>query len=297
MEDKEDIQEFYQRIKYQPREIIRYSQPHINVFERAACKSNHPYSRRDFYKVTLVLGEGQLDYADKSIYIKQPALMFTNPLIPYYWKNISTEQTGWFAIFNEAFVKQRDEFLTDLPMFQPGHDKVYFPDNISVREIAGLYQKMMTENESNYVYKQNVLRDYLHLIIHYAMKLEPAKNYEQTKNAASRITSLFLELLERQFPIDSMQNGLRLTSANDFARQLCVHTNHLNRAVKEITGKTTTAHITSRITLEARELLLHTDWPVSEIAYCLGFEYPAYFNNFFKKSTGITPKEARMKIV
>jgi AraC-like DNA-binding protein len=297
MEAKEDIQEFYQRIKYQPREKIRHSQPHINVFERAACKGGHPYSRRDFYKVTLVLGEGQLDYADKSIYINRPALMFTNPLIPYYWKNISEEQAGWFCIFNEAFIKQRDELLTDFPMFQLGHDKVYFPDDASVQEIAGLYQKMMTESESSYMYKQDVLRNYLHLIIHYALKLEPAKNYGPTQNAASRITSLFLELLERQFPIDSMQNRLRLTSANDFARQLSVHTNHLNRAVREITGKTTTEQIAGRITLEARELLIHTDWPVSEIAYCLGFEYPAYFNNFFKKSTGITPKEMRTKIV
>jgi AraC-like DNA-binding protein len=156
---------------------------------------------------------------------------------------------------------------------------------------------MMTESESSYMYKQDVLRNYLHLIIHYALKLEPAKNYGPTQNAASRITSLFLELLERQFPIDSMQNRLRLTSANDFARQLSVHTNHLNRAVREITGKTTTEQIAGRITLEARELLIHTDWPVSEIAYCLGFEYPAYFNNFFKKSTGITPKEMRTKIV
>jgi AraC-like DNA-binding protein len=34
---------------------------------------------------------------------------------------------------------------------------------------------------------------------------------------------------------------------------------------------------------------LHTDWGVGEIAYSLGFEYPTYFNNFFKKHTGTTP--------
>ncbi|MUP39466.1 helix-turn-helix domain-containing protein [Labilibaculum euxinus] len=297
MEKREDLNEFYNRIKYKPDQELVLSRPHINVFERSACTGPLTYSRRDYYKITLILGEGRLDYADKSIYIDRPALLFSNPLIPYNWQNISKEQTGWFCIFNEFFVKQRDELLTDLPMFQLGHDKVYFPDENAVKEIADLYRKMMVENEGSYIHKQDVLRNYLHLIVHYALRMEPAKNYEQTQNAATRITSLFMELLERQFPIDSMQNQLRLKSANDYACQLSVHTNHLNRAVKEVTGKTTTEHIAGRIIIEASELLVHTDWPVAEIAYCLGFEYAAYFNNFFKKATGITPKEARLQIV
>ncbi|WP_025866318.1 helix-turn-helix domain-containing protein [Prolixibacter bellariivorans] len=247
--------------------------------------------------MTLILEEGQLDYADKSIHIDRPALLFSNPMIPYNWQSLANNQAGWFCIFNEPFVKQRDELLTDLPMFRLGHEKVYFPNDTSVKEIADIYRKMMEENEGTYVYKQDILRNYLHLIIHHALKTEPVRNYEKTQNAASRITSLFLELLERQFPIDSMQNQLQLKSAGDFARQLSVHTNHLNRAVKEITGKTTTEHITSRIVIEANELLVHTDWPVAEIAYCLGFDYSAYFNILFKKATGMTPKEARMKIV
>ncbi|BAX81278.1 helix-turn-helix domain-containing protein [Labilibaculum antarcticum] len=294
MEKSEDLNAFYDRIKYKPDEELSLSKPHINVFERSACTGPLTYSRRDYYKLTLILGEGRLDYADKSIHIDRPALLFSNPLIPYNWQNISKEQTGWFCIFNEFFVKQRDELLTDLPMFQLGYDKVYFPDENSVKEITDLYRKMMAENEGSYIYKQDVLRNYLHLIVHYALKMEPAKNDAQTQNAASRIASLFMELLERQFPIDSMQNQLKLKSANDYACQLSVHTNHLNRAVKEVTGKTTTEHIAGRTIIEAKELLVHTDWPVAEIAYCLGFEYPAYFNNFYKKATGMTPKEARL---
>jgi AraC-like DNA-binding protein len=53
--------------------------------------------------------------------------------------------------------------------------------------------------------------------------------------------------------------------------------------VKQVTGKSTTTHIAERIITEAKALLLHTDWTVSQIAYALGFDYPTYFNNFFKK--------------
>ena len=72
-----------------------------------------------------------------------------------------------------------------------------------------------------------------------------------------------------------------------------MHVNYLNRAVKEVTGKPTTAHISGRILSEAKALLQHTDWNISDIAYSLGFEYPTYFNNFFKKMTGTNPKSVR----
>jgi len=40
-------------------------------------------------------------------------------------------------------------------------------------------------------------------------------------------------------------------------------------------------------------LLRQSNWSITEVAYCLGFEYAAYFNNIFKKQTGITPKSYR----
>lgn len=293
MNKREDISGFYERIDYPAAERIRADKPHINVFERASCIRAIPFRRRDYYKVTLILGAGRLDYANQSINIDRPALVFSNPMIPYNWSPHSTDQQGWFCIFNQAFVQQRDGLLNDLPMFQIDTDKVFFPDADSVDEIAAFFKAMMRENMENYSHKDDILRNYLHLIVHHALKIQPARNYDRDLNAAARIANLFLELLNRQFPIDSRQNMLQLRSAKDFAQQLSLHTNHLNRVVKDFTGKTTTEHIAARILLEANDLLRNTDWPVSEIGYCLGFQYPGYFNSFYKKHTGTTPNELR----
>ena len=73
--------------------------------------------------------------------------------------------------------------------------------------------------------------------------------------------------------------------------------NHLNRCVKEITGKSTTTVISERLVSEAKSLLQHTDWNIAEIAFALGFEYPTYFNNFFKKMTGSNPRSFRLQEV
>jgi AraC-like DNA-binding protein len=106
-----------------------------------------------------------------------------------------------------------------------------------------------------------------------------------------------MELLERQFPIESPNRPLSLKTAKDYAENLSVHVNYLNRSVKEVTGKTTTTHISERIVNEAKAILQHTKWSISEIAYALGFEYPTYFNNFFKKQTGASPSSVRLEKV
>lgn len=302
MSHTESIQEFYRRVpQANPTDLSLNNAGigHFNVFERNSCYKKTPYSRRDFYKVSFIIGTGRLHYADKWIEIDRPALLFSNPMVPYSWEAISESQLGWFTLFTETFVHpaERKDFLQDSPLFKIGANPVYFVNEQQQKELSMIFKKMMTEIESDYPHKYGILRNYLHLVIHEAMKMQPAETFERQTNASARITSLFMELLERQFPIDTPENALRLKTANDYAQSLSVHANHLNRSVKEITGKTTTEHISARITKEAQALLNHTNWNVSEIAYSLGFEYPAYFNIFFKKQTGLTPGNVRARAV
>jgi AraC-like DNA-binding protein len=125
--------------------------------------------------------------------------------------------------------------------------------------------------------------------------MQPASDIaeKQTPNASQRIANLFLELLERQFPIDENHRQLSLRSASDYAKQLNVHVNHLNRAIKDTTEKTTSQIIAERIVQEAKILLKHSAWTVSEIAYSLGFTEVTHFNNFFKKHISLSPLKFR----
>ena len=255
-----------------------------------------PYNRRDFYKVALLQGTSKLMFADRDVEINRPALVFSNPLTPYAWEPITKEQPGYFCLFKEEFLKENDrtESLQNSPLFKIGSNPVFFLDDKQVDYITDIFRKMLTEVGTEYVYKYDLLRNYLNLIIHEALKMQPNETNFNHKNAAERIASLFLELLERQFPIDSPQQAVKLKTASDFAKALSVHVNHLNHAVREVTGKTTTVHISDRLLVEAKALLKHTDWSITDIAFSLGFEYSTYFNNFFKKKTGLTPKLAKV---
>jgi AraC-like DNA-binding protein len=103
-----------------------------------------------------------------------------------------------------------------------------------------------------------------------------------------------VELLERQFPVESTRQRIAFRTPAQYADQLAVHVNHLNKVLKETTGKTTSALIAERIAQEGRALLKHTDWTIGEIAWCLGFDELPHFINFFKKHVRLTPRTYRI---
>lgn len=257
------------------------------------------YSRKDFYKICLTTGKSVIHYADRSFEEEGTILFFGNPHIPYSWETLSTTYVGYTCLFSEEFFKasDRSESLQHSPLFKIGGTPILKITDEQRQFLNTLFQKMIEEQKSDYTYKDDLIRNYINLIIHEALKLQPSEHYDQHKNAASRLTSVFLELLERQFPVESADKPLQLKTAQDYASALHVHVNYLNRAVKEVTGKSTTTHINDRIVSEAKALLQHTSWNISDIAYALGFDYATYFNNFFKKLTGTNPKALRMQEV
>lgn len=260
-------------------------------------KTASPYIRRDFYKITLFKGISRLHYADTGILIDRPALTFSNPLVPYSWEPISDHWNGFYCQFTEEFmnIHERNNLsFQDSPLFKIGGNPVCFLSEEQYANVESLFRKMIEEEATDYVHKYEVIKNYVNLIIHEALRMQPATPVSRPTSAAVRITMSFMELLEKQFPVLSPSQALELKTAGDYAKNLAIHVNHLNHAVRDVTGKATTVHIRERIIAEAKLLLRNTDWSIADIAYALGFDYPAYFNNFFKKQTGMTPRSAKL---
>lgn len=292
------LEDFYRlKTDYLPANL-RQDIGHFNVLRLddfmgpRACKV--PYSRKDFYKITLVTGRSNYHFANKTIELRGHALFFANPQVPYHWEPLDDAQTGMFCIFTEGFLqRQLGSSPQELPMFRPGGQPIYFLTDEQATALRQLFEKMLTELQADYAYKYDLLRAYTIELLHSALKLQPATTLYHDSTAATRIASLFTELLERQFPIESPGQRVRLRTAEAFAGQLAVHVNHLNRALKQVTGKTTTQLIAARLVQEGHALLKHTPWQVAEISNCLGFEEPAHFSNFFRKQTGVAPSAVR----
>jgi len=297
MSKVETIEEFYRsKFDWMP-DNIRNEIWHFNVFKLDPFVGDQAkpmtYRRRDYFKVMLSIGNSHVHFADQVIEVKKQALTFANPQIPYKWEHTDQIRSGIFCLFNHHFFHQYGN-LSQYSVFQPERTHVFELTDDQVNEVNQYYQRMFAEINSDYIHKYDVLRTLVFELIHYAMKMQPSAGiYKHPVNASQRISTLFLELLERQFPIDDIHQTLNLRSPSDFAKQLNVHVNHLNRAVKEISEKTTTQIIADRILQEAKILLRHSAWPVSEIAWTLGFTEVTHFNNFFKKHVMQSPLKFR----
>lgn len=271
---------------------------HFNIFkvEDLALPAHKPvaYSRRDFFKVSLVTGRSKIHYADQTMNVDGSVLVFTNPMIPYFWERLSETHTGYVCIFTEAFFSHFGN-IKDYPVFQSASNGVLTLKENEVNIYNNLFSSILNELNSEYIFKYDLIKSLLLQVIHGAQKMQPTiGNPLSASTGAERISGLFIELLERQFPIEVNTQVVRLNTPADFARQMNIHVNHLNKALKETTGRTTSQLIQERVLQEARILLKSTTWSVNEIAWCLGFEEPNHFSTYFKGHTGLTPKHFRL---
>ncbi|WP_419802769.1 helix-turn-helix domain-containing protein [Mucilaginibacter sp.] len=297
MEKPETIEEFYKAKLNKVPDNLKKEIGHFNVFKLddfvGPRPKPTPYSRKDFFKISLIFGKNKVYYADKVIEIKKQALFFANPQIPYTWEAAGEEQSGFFCVFTPSFFHNFGS-LTDYSVFQPIGNPVFELTDEQADEFKQIFQRMFIEISSEYVHKYDLLRNLVFEIIHKAVKAQPAEREASKQiDGSNRILLLFLELLERQFPIEDSRQRVQLKSASDFANQLSVHVNHLNKALQKTTQKSTSEIISERLLQEAKILLKHTQWNISEIGYTLGFKEVTHFNNFFKKHSNLNPTQFR----
>lgn len=77
------------------------------------------------------------------------------------------------------------------------------------------------------------------------------------------------------------------------AKDLYINRSYLSTRFKKETGEALSAYIRKQQIERAKEYLKNTDKSILEISTYLGFSSQGYFQNVFKKHTGMTPKDFR----
>lgn len=122
--------------------------------------------------------------------------------------------------------------------------------------------------------------------------------YDRQFITRHKVNSEIVAQLERMIKeyYDSPQKKEAIPSVNEFAARLCLTPKYLSELVKRETGLTTKVLIMQHLVNVAKHRLAVSSSDVSEIAYELGFQYPAHFSRMFKRITGQSPTEFRMLI-
>ena len=84
-------------------------------------------------------------------------------------------------------------------------------------------------------------------------------------------------------------------SLSEIAGALFVNSNYLARVFKRETGRTLLWYHNAVRCENAKKTLLETNLSVAEIGSAVGYISPAHFSHQFRKITGLSPSEWRMK--
>jgi AraC family transcriptional activator of pobA len=185
------------------------------------------------------------------------------------------------------------DFLDDiLPSSKIAEDFPFFDYSgipflqLSPTEINQLEQFVLKINGELQMKKAGnakAIKMYLYLLL-----LEVKRSYERQQLHIAANSHDHVYLVSRFRKLVS-QYFLTKKQVSDYAAMHAVTANHLNRMLKDVTGKPASAAIAEMLLQEAKALLKYTDASVAEIAYQLEFGDPPSFNRFFKKMTGETP--------
>ena len=154
------------------------------------------------------------------------------------------------------------------------------PCKKETQKLNFILDSLIEEFQNNATAQYDMLQTYLKQFIINAVRV---KNENSTIQQESN-TRLF-----RDFSFLVEQNFKKLHSVTDYANRLSLSPKSITKHFQKMGATTPSDFIKRRILLEAKRMLIYTDFTVKEIAYELGFNDPAYFSRFFTKAENKSP--------
>lgn len=200
-------------------------------------------------------------------------------------ENITENITGYYCHFS-------DDFLKGNPSLKFWHASVLSQNVLSLSNeqvsiLEGLLRRILFLYRESYAQPNNyfLIQQYLSTFLAEATVMLSEKPQVSRENP---ILLRFQQLVSKYFK--------ESRSVSFYADLIHISPNHLNKVVKTETGKSASHLIDEVCILEAKVLLGQTTLAIQEVALALGFEDPSYFNRYFKKHAGISPRNYRVMI-
>ncbi len=247
--------------------------------------------RNAFYKLVFVRQGTSRHWVDMVPHnIKPNTIYFSTPQQIVLKEEATGPFSGASVYFTEDFLGiEATGVLKQLAIIQNihnGHELVLQPNDIAF--IEDILAKLRHEFENKMNLHKSMLLAYLQVLLIYISRL-------YTEQYANKNVPADRELLKK-FKALIAENFVVAHEVADYAGMLNLSAGHFSEQIKEQSGKTAIEHIHDRLLLEAKRMLFHTEYPVKEIAYRLGFEEASYFNRFFKRLANTTPLSYRHTI-
>lgn len=234
----------------------------------------------------LTYGCGRYDYRDGSLICVAPGQIGG--------KEDNGERAsigGWALLFHPDLIHgtQLEKEIRHYSFFDYSVNEALHMNEKEHDIVVTIFKRIKSEiSDPHDNFQNDILVGYISLLLKYCQRFYN-RQFITRKLSNNDILSRFDSFLNGYFA-ESRQMKDGLPTVNICAEYLCLSTNYFSDLIKKITGESPGRHIRQFIIRQIKNELA-SGLTVAEVAYKLGFEYPAHLSRMFKKETGMTPTD------
>lgn len=268
-----------------------YSKLHFEVndgktyFEKNKIHAAVPH-RHSFYQVIWFKEKGR-HYVDYEVVEhKENSLFFINKNQIHYFCTDALND-GFLFHFNDSFINRQSREImnrfstTIFNEMGKNHIILSETETKNIGLLTSFIQSEILLKEASY--KEQVYHYFQNILLLIERSRAKERTVSTKTNKDYKLASDFKKLVMAQ--IEEFHN------IDEYASKLGTNSKNLTEVSKEYLFNTPANIIKESKLLEAKRMMSNQKTSIKEIAYALGFDDPTYFTKYFKKGTGMTPKE------
>lgn len=241
---------------------------------------------QDDNDLDLTYGCGRYDYRDGSLICVAPGQIGGRED-----NGERSDIGGWAMLFHPDLIHgtQLEKDIKTYSFFDYSVNEALHMSEEEHDIVVAILKRIRLEVENpNDDFQNEILVGYISLLLKYCQRFYQ-RQFVTRKHANNDILSRFDSFLNGYFA-DNLQLDRGLPTVGICAEHLCMSTNYFSDLIKKMTGESAGRHIRQFIIRQIKNELA-SGLTVAEVAYKLGFDYPAHLSRMFKKETGLTPTD------
>lgn len=240
--------------------------------------TRRPNGRSDYQLLYIASGKAHFFFDNKEQIVTSGHMILYRPNEEqnYIYYGVDDTEVYWVHFTGSDTAQILDTY--DFPR----RENVFYTGNAVIYE--SLLKEIILELQKRRPQFEELIMMYLRQLFLFIQR-----NRMETSSVSTDAVIQEVELAKKYFH-DHYTESI---SIEDYAHSRHMSTCWFIRTFRTLTGSTPLQYIHSIRIANARALLEHTQYNITEIASLVGFDDPLYFSHFFKKHTGISPSKYR----
>jgi len=239
--------------------------------------------------------QGAFQYGRKSYDFQEGSLVFMRPKqITSNSGNTEPDLGGWSIFFHPDLIRvsSLSNSILQYSFFDYDSNEALHISEKEKNALTAIVQKIESEIQQNIdQHTQDIIIHNIESLLKYSQRYFDRQfltRKDLNKDFIIKFEKYLLNYFESNLPSEK-----GIPSVKECGENLEMSGKYLSDLLKKETGKSITEHIHLHIVEKAKNELLNSNNPISQIAYSLGFEYPQHFSKVFKSNAGVSPKQFR----